>query len=832
MSRKWFISFFVLLLSAFLPALAKPAGYAINEPFGLTFRSYEVTQDERTSLNLTDQRAVDGEAGFSISFELRISLPSAFGTIFKFIDTNLNHIDLVSNHNASRLSFIYGDANGIIAHFDWDAPSPDTWYQVEVALCPQNDSLSFHIADTTFVTRLKGRKMADFQLLFGCIGHERYYSSDLPHFTLRNCYLYDGRKTLTAFWPLSRHGDGVTYDTLHGRRASVHNGIWEIDNHLSWKKVTSFESPVNTPQITFSDDGTRLFAAWEGCLLTYHTKEHRYDSVEVRNGAPYMAFGPHLIHDGANNTLATYYPSQHSFYLYHFDQRVWDGPGGKIDLHEHHGRYFNARQRKLYTFGGYGMHLFSDSFYTYDLRQQTWSRTELPIAPRYLCAMGRYDDRLLILGGVGSLSGRQEEDQRNFYDIYSINPDSLTVTRLPDIQRPDTSPFAFSHSFVPVPEQGCLYTLVFPNDRFHSSLTLARINVETGKMELFADPIPFLFLDIRSSLDLFYCGATEKIYAVVSQPKGDVGSEVSVYSMAFPPLHSKDVIIPEPTKWKGWATAILLMVFIAISGGIWWSSHRRSSAIAEADSLAPVPPVIDKSAVFLLGGFRVIDRNGSDITKMFSPTVRQLMAFLILESQYGGTGSVSLGKVDDAFWPEMERRNAFNNRRVNLSKLRSLLLLIGGVDLVSDNGLLRLTWQENSFCDYLVLASDISALAAKRKDREYLQEILSLMTLGPLLPEMDYDWLEKYRTDFSWRLSELLTREREILEQTDLRTRVWMADAVLQQDPLDENAVSLKCRTLSALGQKGLSKNVYDTYAASFRSLFDSEPTLRYNDII
>lgn len=44
------------------------------------------------------------------------------------------------------------------------------------------------------------------------------------------------------------------------------------------------------------------------------------------------------------------------------------------------------------------------------------------ITPRYLSAMGIEDkDHILIMGGYGSRSGKQEESPQNYYDLYRLN---------------------------------------------------------------------------------------------------------------------------------------------------------------------------------------------------------------------------------------------------------------------------------------------------------------------------------------------------------------------------------------------------------------------------
>jgi DNA-binding SARP family transcriptional activator len=812
--------------------LAEGQTFESGVSYGLTFKSYEVTQDERTSLNLTSHKKVDAKEGFRLEFDINIVPRFAFGYIFRFIDDNLNHIDLVSNHDLSKFNFVVGNKDKIISNKEFDIRTDEEWHHISIAVNADDGRLIYEIdKDKSSVESPEIHDFGKFELLFGRIDNDRYFSTDLPHFTIRDIRLYDSKDRIRAIWPMDCHTLDAAYDTLQKKKALVRNGIWDIDRHLSWHLEKSIDVPVNTPQIAYSEDGSQLFIVSDDKVTTYNTISGKTTEVSAVSGAPFNAIGSHLVYDKKTNALLSYFPSEEKISKYNFETREWNNPGGEVLIHEQHGRYLDDSERLLYTFGGYGHHLYSNSLYIANIDSGVFKQTTLPIPPRYLCAMGKYSGMILILGGFGSLSGRQEEDPQNFYDIWSIDKHSFKCSKLVTLQKIPDFQYTFSHSFIPDEKDGCVYALIFNNDQYNSKALLTKINVNTGNLEQYADPIPFKFLDIRASCDLFLCKETSKLYAILSEVKGDVGSEIMIYSIAFPPLHEENVIIKPPKRLN---IPLMIAGFLLLSMSYIGFAIARSKKKPGKDDLPDFtirPIKMEKSYIRLLGEFTVVDHNGNDITKQFSPILKQILSYILLVN-FGDGVQVSQSKLDEIFWQDMEHKNALNNRRVNLSKLRSILMLLGNIDLVSEQNKIDLQWDDNVFCDYKELLKSLKEVKEQGGNKDEIQHTLSIAVLGPLLPDVNEDWCDNYKSNLTWALENLMLGKWPEKSKEDMMLLVNMSDMVLMYDPIDENAISIKCRALYKLGHKGLSKSIFDSFEAAYKNILDQDPNIQYRDII
>ncbi|MCD8166981.1 MAG: hypothetical protein LUE93_13240 [Bacteroides sp.] len=99
----------------------------------------------------------------------------------------------------------------------------------------------------------------------------------------------------------------------------------------------------------------------------------------------------------------------------------------------HHNRYFNPADHTLYTFGGYGFHIYKNDIHQYDPKSGKWESVRQKgdtIPPRYLAGLGVADDQtLLLFSGYGSEKGDQELSPHNYYDLYSYHIETAEIKK-------------------------------------------------------------------------------------------------------------------------------------------------------------------------------------------------------------------------------------------------------------------------------------------------------------------------------------------------------------------------------------------------------------------
>ena len=317
------------------------------------------------------------------------------------------------------------------------------------------------------------------------------------------------------------------------------------------------------------------------------------------------------------------------------------------------------------------------------------------IAPRYLSALGYLGEgKFLILGGYGSISGRQEESPKNFYDLYELDSRKKTCKKLFDLTFPK-EPVAFSNSMIVDKDKA--YALAYNNNRFHTQLNLCEISLSDGSVSILADSIPYNFLDMESFCDLILDEEKTMLYAILLQKTHSVGYSVDLYSLAYPPLRMSDVVqkvLPGQGRDRSFIWGLLSSLFIIVFAGIYviLKVKKKSAQKKKEKNIVPQSEVLKKkttielktpvSTVKLLGGFQVFDKEGKDITDSFTSIVKQIFLYILLSTIKDGK-KVTSEKLDETFWFEMDKASASNNRSVNIRKLRLLLEKVGNLAVVN-----------------------------------------------------------------------------------------------------------------------------------------------------
>ena len=482
---------------------------------------------------------------------------------------------------------------------------------------------------------------------------------------------------------------------------------------------------------------------------------------------------------------------------------------------------------------------------------QGWSISSLDscLFPRYLSAMGaENEDYLLIMGGYGNQSGKQEESPGNFYDLYRLNLKTGKCAKLWEFVN-DRQHFTFGNSMIVDTPSNSVYALTYNNDRYNTFVYLSRFDIQTRQpvQEVMSDSIVYNFLDIHSYCDMFLHKETSSIYAVVLQEKEPGISKVEFYKLAFPPLSREDIL---PHQTGGMKPVVLISGILAgllclIGGSIWLLHSKRKRKVNVSvgpvateevkDRLVEEEPTEQKvSSVLLLGGFQIFDKQGGNITGDFTPTLKQLFLFLLLNTIKNGKGTTSQC-LDETFWFDMSKSSASNNRNVNIRKLRLIIEKIGDINIANKNGYWYLNLGKDVTCDYQEVMRLLDQIKDKDTitDKKIINKIISLASAGALLPNVSAEWIDEYKSAYYVLLTEILlsvVNRPDIKE--DSRLLLKISDVILLVDNIDEDAIRTKCRVLYQMGQKGLSKQSFDKFCIEYERLLNAKPDFSYDDII
>ena len=830
-----------------------------NISSGLYFAAHNAIKEERTSLILSPE--FNALKGFTLDFDIKFrSEEHNYGYVFRIIVDNEKSFDLIANITPGKKTLNLIEGDNIYLAFDEELLKQYTWNKwVHIRCSIYPDSLLLVFDNQMLQDRYKPINIKNVKFYFGYSDHNKFHSSDVPPMSIRNIKITDGKNKTIAYWPLKEHQPYSCSDSLHHIPATVTNPTWEINKHTKWVKEKTLELPIYT-QICHAPSKGNIYFANSSSVLVYSTTDDTLDTIFSAHGAPYTEINNQLIYHPYYNELWSYdFDTLKWISIFNFKDNTWTRNDREIKNPEYsqHNAFVSPNDSCLYIFGGYGNYQYKNLILKKGRTQDDWIPVSYieEIPPRYLSGSDyKNRDTILVFGGCGNPQGKQELGVINYYDLYAIDINTFKTKKLWTIPN-DTKNFVIGNNIVADEKNNKLYALCFPNDCSNSYILLKSFDLDSGNScTNYADTIPFTFNDVNSFCTLYYDSLQSQLYAVTNYNHNNK-SNINVYSLAYPPLKVEDTLQTATGR-----KAILQRSFFFISVGvciiagigcIYFCYRRRRrkrnfnpnspvttntdrlhETTSEEENYKPKLTVHRKSSILFLDGFQVWDKNGIDITKSFTPILKQLLILIILYSVNNKKG-ISNVTLRELLWFDKMDESAQNNRRVNIRKLKLLLEKLDGAELVKESTYWSVKFTQ-TYCDYIEVCNYID----KVKNNEPITATnindlpLNLLS-GQLLPYVQTDWLDSFKSNYANSVLDTaisLSKQEYIKGNNELLIQI--ANSMFAHDKTDEYALILKCQALYKNGRTSLAKTTFDTFCNEYKAMLNTDYTKTFNEVI
>ena len=840
-SMKKFIVF--LLFALFYICSSEAQGISS----GLYFSAHTAIKEKRTGMHIAPR--FDASQGLSLDFDINLRQElHNYGYIFRIIINEAKSFDLIINFSDKRRSLNLIEGNKICLSFTEKQLATykhGEWAHVECTVRPDSVAISFN--GESLQSNIMPISIDEVQIYFGYSNHSKFHSNDVPPMCIRNVRISDSLAHAIAYWPLKKHTGTQSLDSLHRTPATTINPIWEINQHTKWKKIQGFTLPAHT-QICHAPSHHSIYMANAQHVLRYDTKEKHIDTLHVAYGSPFIEKNNQLIYHESYKELWSYDFDDHTpLSRFDFAAKTWSHDDTEIKNPEYsqHNAFLSPYDSCLYIFGGYGNYYYKNAILRKSRPNLHWE--EVPyspaIPPRYLAGTGwKGKDTILVFGGCGNPQGKQELGITNYFDLWAIDIRTFKTSQLWDASRRTAEAFAVGNNIVVNKEKNTFYALCFANDRSNSSLQLKSFSIRDGNATNYADTIPFAFNDVNSFATLYYDPALSQLYAVTSCQE-DGQSHIGIYSLNYPPLTIGDTLQEAKRQGaSGFAIGSIAAALAAIAAVLFLREKRcrkqsappapeeRSRAVPATSkdagtTDAPAPQKV--SSILFLDGFQVWDKEGNDITRLFTPILKQLLILIILYGENNKKG-ISNATLRETLWADKNEESVQNNRRVNMHKLKQLLEKLDGVELAKENTYWSIVFTR-AYCDYIEALRFIGRV----KDGQPVaaKDIPIALLSGQLLPYVQAEWVDPFKASYSNAVLDTAVRlSGQCADNNDLA--VQLADVMFAHDKTDEFALKLKCRALTRNGRISLAKNTFESFRHEYKMLLDTEYAKSFNDII
>lgn len=243
--------------------------------------------------------------------------------------------------------------------------------------------------------------------------------------------------------------------------------------------------------------------------------------------------------------------------------------------------------------------------------------------------------------------------------------------------------------------------------------------------------------------------------------------------------------------------------------------------IAEADVLNEK----EIKKICLFGHFSIINETGENLTKHFSPKVKQLFLLLLINKN-----GVTIQTINDELWPGSDEEKAKQNRNFNIQQIKKIIINIPGIQLEYKAKHWKLEISEDILVDYFVFDSISKELFANNYTNfKNIPEYISIVERGRFLQGTDAEMFDVIKSKTADTIIEQLLK---IADKADNKLKIRLGNILLLQDSLSEEGLKLAVKSLSDSGRKGEANELYHSFVKRYQKIYNEEFSLKFHDLI
>jgi len=234
--------------------------------------------------------------------------------------------------------------------------------------------------------------------------------------------------------------------------------------------------------------------------------------------------------------------------------------------------------------------------------------------------------------------------------------------------------------------------------------------------------------------------------------------------------------------------------------------------------------------VQLFSEFRAINNKGENITKLFTPKVKELFLYILIYTVRNGKGAIT-SELNGELWPGIEHKKVANNRAVTLNKLRKILNEIEGIEIEIQDQNIIAVMQNPFFCDY------IEAIKLCRNtgkiSRQELETFYQLVKKGSFLKGTTFYWLDDIRGFTGNQVIDNLLNLAVIYKNEKNYEGInSIANRILDYDELSEEAIYLQIWTLLKSNNSHLAKFNFNSFCSKYEKSMGEPFSMNFEQFV
>jgi len=293
----------------------------------------------------------------------------------------------------------------------------------------------------------------------------------------------------------------------------------------------------------------------------------------------------------------------------------------------------------------------------------------------------------------------------------------------------------------------------------------------------------------------------------------------------------KNIFILYPVSSRSAVFLILIAIFSFIGFKI---QRRKSSQLSPADKIRNLDKTIYKKPesnyIQLFGDFKVLDKDGNEITSQFTPKLKQLFLIILLYSQRSKNG-ISTQELTDILWKGHSSQSAKNSRGVTIRKLRLILESLDTVQINFHIDRWSMVFGGPIYCDYVECLNLLKR--GKIHDTDFNLAFYHIIQEGEIFKNESYDWLDDFKGFIGNNIVDILLKfVAELTIEYDNELILKLTDRILVTDPVNDQGLSFKLKALIKQNNYNLARFTFDRFCVLYEEMYDEKFSGKFEELI
>jgi two-component SAPR family response regulator len=238
----------------------------------------------------------------------------------------------------------------------------------------------------------------------------------------------------------------------------------------------------------------------------------------------------------------------------------------------------------------------------------------------------------------------------------------------------------------------------------------------------------------------------------------------------------------------------------------------------------------ESNYIQLFGDFKVLDKNGTDITSQFTPKLKQLFFIILLYSQRNKNG-ISTKDLTDILWLGHSSQSAKNSRGVTIRKLRLILESLDSVQINFNINRWSMAFGGSVYCDYVECLQLLKR--EKIHDTDFNLNFYHIIQEGEIFKGENYDWLDDFKGFVGNNIVDILLKFiNELTIENDNELILKLTDRILVTDPVNDQALAFKLKVLIKQNNYNLARFTFDRFCVLYEEMYGEKFSSRFEELI